>query len=66
MGVPREQAELERLQSRLDVLYDDRLDGRIDASTYDKRAADIRQQQIESADVSTTARTQGYHQPAKP
>jgi site-specific DNA recombinase len=29
----REQTELERLQSRLDVLYEDRLDGRIDAST---------------------------------
>jgi len=27
------------------VLYDDRLDGRIDASTYDKKAAEIRQQQ---------------------
>jgi DNA invertase Pin-like site-specific DNA recombinase len=43
----REQTEVERLQSRLDVLYEDRLDGRIDASTYDKRAADIRQQQNE-------------------
>ena len=43
----REQAELNRLQTRLEVLYDDRLDGRIDASTYDKRAADIRQQQSE-------------------
>ncbi len=41
----REQTELERFQTRLEVLYDDRLDGRIDASTYDKRAADIRQQQ---------------------
>src|ERR1022692_3963981 len=41
----RDQAELERLQKRLDVLYDDRLDERIDASTYDKKAAEIRQQQ---------------------
>ncbi|MGA3097337.1 MAG: recombinase family protein [Bryobacteraceae bacterium] len=41
----REQRELERLQTRLDVLYDDRLDGRIDAATYDRRATEIREQQ---------------------
>jgi site-specific DNA recombinase len=41
----RDQAELERLQKRLDVLYDDRLDGRIDASMYDQKAAEIREQQ---------------------
>jgi hypothetical protein len=34
--------ELDRLQARLDVLYDDRLDGRIDATTYDKKAEVIR------------------------
>jgi hypothetical protein len=38
----RHQMELDRLQTRLDVLYDDRLDGRIDASTYDKKAEEIR------------------------
>ncbi|MBZ5596378.1 MAG: recombinase family protein [Acidobacteriia bacterium] len=38
----RFQMELDRLQTRLDVLYDDRLDGRIDASTYDKKADEIR------------------------
>jgi site-specific DNA recombinase len=43
--VRRDQAELKRLQDRLDVLYDDRLDARIDASTYDKKAGEIRQQQ---------------------
>jgi site-specific DNA recombinase len=41
----RDQAELERVERRLEVLYDDRLDGRIDASAYDKRAGEIRQQQ---------------------
>ena len=41
----RQQIELERLQARLDVLYDDRLDGRIDAGTYDKKASEIREQQ---------------------
>ena len=41
----RKQIELERLQARLDVLYDDRLDGRIDAGTYDKKASEIGEQQ---------------------
>ena len=41
----RDHAELDRLQSRLDVLYDDRLDGRIDAGTYDRKAGEIRRQQ---------------------
>jgi site-specific DNA recombinase len=39
----RDQAELERLQERLDMIYEDRLDGRIDASTYDQKAAEIRE-----------------------
>jgi hypothetical protein len=41
----RDQVELDRLQNRLDVLYEDRLDGRIDAATYDRKAAEVRQQQ---------------------
>jgi hypothetical protein len=41
----RYQTEVERLQMRLDILYDDRLDGRIDAGTYDKKAEEIRGQQ---------------------
>ncbi len=41
----RDQAEMERLQKRLDVLYDDRLDERIDTITYDNKAAEVRQQQ---------------------
>jgi len=43
--VQRDQPEVKRLQDRLDVLYDDRLDARIDAGTYDKKAGEIRQQQ---------------------
>jgi len=43
--VRRDQPELIRLQNRLDVLYDNRLDGRIDAGTYDKKAGERRQQQ---------------------
>jgi site-specific DNA recombinase len=39
----RDQAEFERLQERLDMIYEDRLDGRIDASTYDQKAAEIRE-----------------------
>jgi site-specific DNA recombinase len=41
----RQQTELEGTQARLDLLYDDRLDGRIDAATYDKRAAETRKRQ---------------------
>ena len=39
------QTELQRTQARLDVLYDDRLDGRIDTTTYDKKATETREQQ---------------------
>ena len=41
----RQEMELERLQARMDVLYEDRLDGRIDTATYDSKARAIRQQQ---------------------
>ena len=41
----RYQAELERLQRRLDILYDDRLDGRIDGGRYDQKAAEIQEDQ---------------------
>ena len=40
----RQQKDEERLEARLDVLYEDRLDGRIDTATYDKKASDIREQ----------------------
>jgi site-specific DNA recombinase len=43
--VRRERTDLERTQARLQMLYEDRLDGRIDAETYDKKAEEIRQQQ---------------------
>src|SRR3984957_18599397 len=39
-GVRRLQMELERSQSRLDMLYEDRLDSRIDAGKYDQKAAE--------------------------
>jgi site-specific DNA recombinase len=41
----RYQADLERLQRRLDVLYEDRLDGRIDAARYDQKAGEIHEDQ---------------------
>ena len=44
-AVRRQQTELERLHARMDLLYDDRLDGRIDSATYDKKAGEIREQQ---------------------
>jgi site-specific DNA recombinase len=48
--VHRYEMELGRLQARLDVLYDDRLDGRIDVITYDRKAEEIRgnQQRVQT------------------
>ena len=37
--------DLERPQARIDVLYEDRLYGRIDAAAYDNRAGAMREQQ---------------------
>jgi DNA invertase Pin-like site-specific DNA recombinase len=41
----RYQAELQRVRDRLDVLYEDRLDRRIDCTMYDQKAAEIQEQQ---------------------
>ena len=43
-GLLRYQTELERMQARLEMLYDDRLDGRIDAAKYDKKVVEFREQ----------------------
>jgi hypothetical protein len=48
--------ELERLQARANVLYDDRLDGRIDTATYDKKAGVIREQQDQVRQKIRTAK----------
>src|SRR5437867_3718529 len=41
----RHEADLDRLVARLDILYEDRLDRRIDASAYDNKANKIRADQ---------------------
>ena len=45
-----QQEEFERLRRRQELMYEDRLDGRIDAVTYDQKVAQIRvqQEQIQS------------------
>ena len=40
----RQRTELDRVQARLDILYEDRLDGRIDVVKYDQKAAELREQ----------------------
>ena len=40
----RDHTELQQLQARLEVLYEDRLDQRIDAATYDRKAQKISEQ----------------------
>jgi site-specific DNA recombinase len=44
-AITHAQSELVRSQKRLDVLYEDRLDERIDGPTYDRKAEEIREQQ---------------------
>lgn len=39
-ALARLQTDYNRLQTRLDAMYDDKLDGRIDAAFYDRKAAD--------------------------
>ena len=41
----RLQHEYTRLQRRLDAMYEDRLDGRIDLATFDRKAAEFRAEQ---------------------
>ena len=40
-AVRRNQADLNRIERRLDTLYEDRLDGRIEVSRYDQKASEI-------------------------
>jgi len=51
----RDQAELERVKARLDMRYGDRLDGRIDADTYDKMAKEVREQQLRIQEMMGSA-----------
>ena len=41
----RDQADLERLEARLAVLYEDRLDSRITPEFFDQKVAEVREQQ---------------------
>jgi site-specific DNA recombinase len=59
----RSQVELERLRQRQEVMYDDRLDGRIDPTTYDNRLAQIREQQ---AQIERRIRVAEVAQPCTP
>jgi len=44
-AIKRLQTEYQKLQSRIDAMYDDKLDGRIDASFFDRKAAEWRSEQ---------------------
>ena len=44
-AIARLRAECDRLQRRLDTMYVDRLDGRVDAASFDKMAAEWRAEQ---------------------
>ena len=44
-AIRRIQAEYDRLQNRIDVMYIDKLDGRIDTDFFDRKAAEWREEQ---------------------
>ena len=44
-AIAKLRTELDRLQKRIDDAYEDKLDGRIDAATYDRKAATWRDEQ---------------------
>ena len=43
--IRQQRAQFERLETRIEILYNDRLDGRISPSFYDSKAGEIRAQQ---------------------
>jgi site-specific DNA recombinase len=49
------QEEFERRRRRLELMYEDRLDGRIDAAGYDRKAKEIREQQVRIQERITNA-----------
>jgi site-specific DNA recombinase len=57
-ALARLQSEYSRLQRRMDVMYDDKLDGRIDQELFDGKATEIR------AEQDRILRTIGQHQSA--
>lgn len=61
-AIDRLQAEYTRLQNRLDSMYLDKLDGRIDAGFFDRKAAEWREEQDRVLrDIEThQAANQGY------
>lgn len=60
-AIHQQRAQYERLEARIKILYDDRLDGRITPSLYDAKASEIRAEQqtilrkIEQMQASTPA-----------
>ena len=57
-AINRLQAEYKRLQARIDIMYPDKLDGKIDAAFFDRKAADWRNEQdriLESIEEHQTA-----------
>ena len=61
-------AEYEKIQNRISVLYEDRLDGRISAQTYDIKVADYKQKQVEitkQIELHTNADEEYYNQAGK-
>ena len=56
-AICRIQAEYDRLQSRLDAMYIDKLNGRVDADFFDRKAAEWRAEQQECLELIRTHQT---------
>ena len=54
----RNESELAQTESRLSLLYEDRLDGRIDAATFDRKAEGVRQKQAQIRGRSERGQTE--------
>jgi hypothetical protein len=61
-AIARLQREHQRVQERIEVMYVDKLDGRIDSEFYERKAAEFRAEQARiQADIEThRAAMQGY------
>ena len=64
-SVAKLQQEHTRLQNRLDVMYEDRLDGRIDLSLFERKSGEYRQEQARiQADINGFGTADGQYMDA--
>ena len=60
----RHRMDLDRMDRRLEMMYNDRLDGRIDVGAYDQKASEIRTQQQQIRRSIETIQSQMFSESA--